>query len=1769
MRKYISFFFLILSFQVSIHAQDELPGPDFSLVVPPNPTASALGQYSDIPVGLYTGTPNIIIPLWDVKERNLSLPISLSYQNSGLKVEEFAPITGLGWSLNAGGMITRVIRGKPDEDIYGYLNTMQEDWINYCFDSEQEIKNIIEGNYIDAEPDLFIYNFNGHSGKFMIDFRNGKKVYTIPHSKYKFEYTVNSYKIVQWSVTTPEGLKYIFGTTRDESRTAIENTSTSVVCTGDAHNYSDYYSTWYLLEIISVNENSKINFYYNNNTSISYGRFVSTTKTHALGSGCTATPSIAYCYSNLYASVCLLEKIETSNLRILFSYSDRLDSDSKKLDYLEIKNKSGNLFKGYKLEYDYFGDISQEDLCRLKLSKVTEYDKYEKELPSYIFNYHDGTIPSNKEGAGFYDQDHWGYYNEKGNSTLLPAITIGAQNYPGADRSPSTTPILTTILNKITYPTGGYTEFTYESHDYGYIENTSVSKQAAGGLRIKEIRGIDGITGNNIHKYYKYYMEGNPTKSSGVLESQLPQYYYYIYDVGQVPCVENHLKKTSRSQTNIALTKGSHVGYREVHEYFGKNESNGKIIHSFTSGYDICDAGGHLFPFGQADNYDWLRGTLEKETIKDADNNLLKETVYEYIIDEELNNNKIYGVKAGLETPPPNGSTNTPLNYYKVDITNQSIYWLKLISKTEKNFASNPVDYIYKKEDYFYDNPNHTQVTRARLETNETNKYLYTNVTYAEDYTNVDLTSFIGTLKNKHIVNLPIEKVVYETNGDGNNVQIRHGKINYYKTGTWAGLLDKVYDLENASEIPLSEFKFSHKLAGHLPESPGFNNFQKDARFITDPKFTIDRYDNYGNITEYCTKNNIHTSLIWGYNNNFPVIKAENANFNMLNSAVSNACGSIYIDLNDFLNTINDLSSEHEKNLLKSFYEAIRSALPDAIVTFHTYNPLIGKTSETDPNGITTFYNYDTFGRLILIEDHEGKKIKEYSYHTQECYPKLELPEPINGPSSACEGSAVSFNVTPVNGATRYTWVMPTGSAITSGQGTTQITAILGSSSGNLSVTAGNDCESSETRYKLIAVHKNDFFMPEITGPTQVCEEDLVQYELNRPTGGSEFEWILPAGSSIIDNWQDDDGIVYLKARLYNSGIIQTIASNDCGDIASPALTVDVNNGIPDLGNINGDTHVCSGSTYTYSVNPVSEANTYIWTVPQYATIVSGQGTNEISVRFSLESGNVSVTASNDCFTSSTSNLHAEVGRTYPNPGNISGPTDVCEGTIVEYICHPDDQGGNPFDYRDYSWSLPTGSQIIETSYDEYMVKIKVKLYTSGNIRLRGQNDCSDVYSPELFVTVNSIPAKPTSISGSSSPCSGSTLNYSTPEVSGTSYYRWAVPSGSTILSGQGTRNISVNFGSTSGNVSVRTENNCGNSQYISKSVTVNSKPSAPGSITGATQACRGRSKTYSISTVSGATSYTWTVPSGATILSGQGTTSVSVRFGTGSGNVSVKASNNCGSSPYANKAVTVIQDISTIGSISGPTNVCSDRNNIYSIDPVPGATNYAWSLPSGSLIDRVLDGGRTIDVTLVNSGNISVRAYNDCDERDSPILSVTVNTKPTTPGSISGSSNICSGSTSNYSASEVSGTIFYRWTVPSGSTILSGQGTRNISVKFGNVSGNVSVKAENSCGTSSARNKYISVTSSVPSTPGAISGPTFVDPEDRDGYSISAVPGATSYSWSIISGNGASIISGQGTRNVQIYTGRADFKISVRAYNCKGYSLSRTINVTVNDRGR
>lgn len=476
-------------------------------VVMPAPNAAALGKYSDIPVGYYTGTPSISIPIYTVAEGPLNLPISLSYHASGVRVAETASWVGIGWSLNAGGMITRTTQGIDDDLPFGFYHYGAND-INLGQNSST-LEDYING-VKDPEPDIFSFNFGGYSGKFFFDSNN--QFYFAPKQDLKLEVhlsngTTGTFE--RFVIITPDGTRYHFGKDPvDTNRRALEY-STS---TGENSNKATA-SSWCLVRIESADQNYFIKLIYEEEKYSYYNlgnrRYINAASNgpncngETNGVESTSLPSLDqnhhYVRTNIRGQrlAQIINSTNTSTIDFLASGTNRLDLRAhidgngtyKKLD--EIRISSGNFCSKFKLTHTYFEDkvatsFQNEPFAkRLKLISLQEMDCNESvpfTKPPHIFEYEE----SIQAGVSFLPhrlskaQDHWGYYNGAdgskpgaNNENLIvnvPQTIIEKDGqtwqYGTANRDTDFTYSKVGSLSKVTYPTGGSTSFTFESHQY-------------------------------------------------------------------------------------------------------------------------------------------------------------------------------------------------------------------------------------------------------------------------------------------------------------------------------------------------------------------------------------------------------------------------------------------------------------------------------------------------------------------------------------------------------------------------------------------------------------------------------------------------------------------------------------------------------------------------------------------------------------------------------------------------------------------------------------------------------------------------------------------------------------------------------------------------------------------------------------------------------------------------------------------------------------------------------------------------------------------------------------------------------------------------------------------------------------------------------------------------------------------------------------------------------------------------------------------------------
>jgi hypothetical protein len=472
----------------------------------PSPTAASLGKFGDVPVAYYTGLPQISIPLFTAKGKTLELPVSLSYHASGIKLEEIGGWVGMGWALEAGGVITRTVHGIVDEQPEGYFNTGRTlydpaNWTNppppTYFDQIHDLKSI------DTDPDQFFFNFAGQAGEMVggdttADPANtlANNVYvTIPYRKWRIVPTFGTDpywgygSIVSWAITTEDGTKYTFAA----PEVHVDKTMQWL---GEAgHSSKPYVSAWYLTEIRSPG-GDVITLQYADYTAEHHTgmyREEATNISEFIPGDChiagysEGTSKIFDLHSQTYVHAKRLLSITSAAHIITFAHSLRDDARSPeygdfisgrlqqepKLDLMTISTPGGVVLRKFEFEYTYAGSLGG----RLTLLNVYEEDASGNRLPPYSFTYDGPTLPArvydytdyhNPPRTASFALDHWGYYNgATTNTTVIPPGTAAnGTSYPGANRNPDFNYMKAGVLTKITYPTGGFNEFIHEANDY-------------------------------------------------------------------------------------------------------------------------------------------------------------------------------------------------------------------------------------------------------------------------------------------------------------------------------------------------------------------------------------------------------------------------------------------------------------------------------------------------------------------------------------------------------------------------------------------------------------------------------------------------------------------------------------------------------------------------------------------------------------------------------------------------------------------------------------------------------------------------------------------------------------------------------------------------------------------------------------------------------------------------------------------------------------------------------------------------------------------------------------------------------------------------------------------------------------------------------------------------------------------------------------------------------------------------------------------------------
>ena len=318
---------------------------------------------------------------------------------------------------------------------------------------------------------------------------------------------------------------------------------------------------------------------------------------------------------------------------------------------------------------------------------------------------------------------------------------------------------------------------------------------------------------------------------------------------------------------------------------------------------------------------------------------------------------------------------------------------------------------------------------------------------------------------------------------------------------------------------------------------------------------------------------------------------------------------------------------------------------------------------------------------------------------------------------------------------------------------------------------------------------------------------------------------------------------------------------------------------------------------------------------------------------------------------------------------------------------------------------------------------------------------------------------------------------------------------------------------------------------------------------------CTGTIAPYSVDTVAGATSYTWIVS--GTGWSGTSTTdSINLTVGTGVATISVAPTNSCapGSAPYVFTVSPSPLPVETL--TVSPSPLCAGSTAaIFTATATGSPTSYTWTVLgtgwSGSSTSSTLNA-----TAGTGPGTIIVHGTNGCGVGPNDTLIVTPSNGPSVGPITSTPAIVCSSSSAVFSVPPVTGATGYTWTILG--TGWSGSSTTNsVTATVGTGTGMIIVSATDACGTG-ANDTLIVTTSTGAPTPTSITGSVPLCADSVAIYTTPAVPGATSYVWTI-SGTGWSGTST--TNSITATVGSGAGTISVSAVDACGTGTPFTLS--------
>lgn len=898
-----------------------------------SPQTADFIKYGNIPVSLYTGQVNVSVPLYHIEDPDFDIPLILNYASDGFKPAKRSGFAGLNWSLSGLGAVTREIYGVPD-DFKEYTTTMDR---TKGFWQAVQLKPYNQDNLYNFRPGIF-KNFGPYCALPYVDncFYDGEPdlfMFAMPGHNGTFmidnqgvvRANDKGYKIDLSGLTAQmEFLGY-----PEDSEIKITAPNGYVYAFGGALTSLEYNINFSpTRDFTAAEKKSCINAWHLTKITAPNGR---TLVLNYLSGDINSIWSPIWFSSRTKLPVASdpMEPYTYKATKIVFPESIVIADTGLRIEF----QQSVETCKAFYQEFRKYNNPSyQLDAIQVKQGSETVYTyqlSYSEQLQFRFLQ--QVTMPDG--GKYKFDYQHPGVYAEPS--------TTNVDDFGYLKGLLPTNPV--SLLTKMTYPTGGYTLFKYEPHTYSKRVDTEVTSFSfstglvnvsgtATGFRIKSLENHYLIAGADAYsretKTYTYTIPGT-LDDSGILLKYRP---YFRRANGDTLYIWNNVWLQNY---NIEEPR---IGYSYVKETLDDKS----CIQYHFSDYQTCpDKGDVAYNWGAstgtptpmelvsgnatmaASRYS-QRGYLLWKRIYDSDSAEQQYTEYTY---RGLFPTLMPAPDPGQQVAPPEYCVSLrPVSGGAMAMRIYMETYPVAIEKTT-NYFKNAASMILKKE-YSYNSYDRLMQQQESTSTQDT---LKTTFSYPTDLLNAsDPSNLYRSLVNRNIV----DRVIEEKHFLGN--KILRGKLTKPKVLPNGGVVDAIISVQKGIH-PYEEL-----------ESYG-------------------AYDDYGNPVYVIGRNHLQKVLVWGYQGRYLIAEIEGVSYNEVSAVLGRIPESF--------------SSQAAPNM--TALNGLRTSLPKALVTTYTYEPLVGVTSHTAPNGEKTTYEYNDKKQLSTVRNYEGKVVETYIQHYQ------------------------------------------------------------------------------------------------------------------------------------------------------------------------------------------------------------------------------------------------------------------------------------------------------------------------------------------------------------------------------------------------------------------------------------------------------------------------------------------------------------------------------------------------------------------------------------------------------------------------------------------------------------------------------------------------------------------------------------------------------------------------------------------------------------------